>query len=80
MESNMSRFYFSGSTSWKRQPGVAKVLGKRRGIVEGSTQAATKKTICRKWHGEIKVFSFMLINLLSKCYLRNYTRSSEIEK
>jgi len=79
MERNVSRFCFQGSTSWKRQPRVAKVLGKRPGSVEGSTQAATMKTICRKWHGEMKVLSFMLINLLSKCYLFNYTRSSEME-
>jgi hypothetical protein len=27
------------------------------------------KTIHRKWHGEIKALGFMLINVLSKCYL-----------
>ena len=71
MDRNVSLFCLSGSTSWKRQPGVAKVLGKRCGSVEGSTQAATIETICRKWHGEIKVLSFTLINLLSNCYLFN---------
>ena len=31
----MSRFCFKGSTSWKRQPGVANILGKRSGSAEG---------------------------------------------